>query len=149
MKVICIDFITILRLMTNRDASYLLIGHGFYSSYSYTSNEKVLPDQRFYVELFLLLWESEVDLKLNHKPRSVITEFTLFHPQSRLYSSLEFMVKFSALSSARSTILIDSTNINSQEPLFIYLLKQENLILIDIAIFFLPKSAVDLYKNKE
>lgn len=86
------------------DAHFLAITHGQFSHYSYTSYMKDLPSSKFTAELMFYLLQANHWLD-NNGTRAVVTEFTLYHPQTDMYTALSLLAEFPSLSGAEVSVV--------------------------------------------
>ena len=90
------------------DAHFLAVTHGQYSKYSYTSYKQDLPSSEYSANLLFYILQTH-DWMNNNGTRAVVTEFTLYHPQTNMYTTLNLLAEFPSLSGAEvsARIIID------------------------------------------
>lgn len=81
------------------DAHFLAVTHGLYSRYSYTSYKQALSSSQFGSAVMLYFLQASNWLS-NNSTRAVVTEFTLYHPQTNMYTTLNLLAEFPSLSGA-------------------------------------------------
>lgn len=102
------------------DAHFLAVTHGRYSQYSYTSYKQAMSSSQFGAVWMLFLLQATNWLDDNIT-RAVVTEFTLYHPQTNMYTTLNLLAEFPSLSGAKVSIGMLS-NINISSPVFLRIL---------------------------
>ena len=87
------------------DAHFLAVTRGHYSQYSYTLYKQALSSNQFGAVLMLYLLQASNWLN-NNGTRAVVTEFTLYHPQTNMYTTLNLLAEFPSLSGAEVSVRI-------------------------------------------
>lgn len=82
------------------DAHFLAVNYGMFSQYSYTDHQQDLPSSPTFAVLLLILLEAShwIDEKAT---RAVVTELTLYHLQTDLYTTVNLLAEFPSLSGAQ------------------------------------------------
>ncbi|CAL4064898.1 unnamed protein product, partial [Meganyctiphanes norvegica] len=126
------------------DTHILGITYGKFSHYSYTPHHEIFPDTKIGAMFQLVIMELTNWLDSNNT-RAVITEFTLYHPQSRLYSSINLIAEFPSLSGAETQTVISSTHVERYHYRWDYVAMLGEIFLVAIAMYYLYKTCVYLY----
>lgn len=126
------------------DAHFLAVTHGQYSQYSYTSYKQDLPSSKYSADLMFYLLQTNNWMN-NNGTRAVVTEFTLYHPQTNLYTTLNLLAEFPSLSGAEMTVFISSSPIERYERRLAVIYMLNEAILLGIAMYYLKLIAVYIY----
>ena len=128
------------------DAHYLSIMRGRHAHYSYTNNEHLLPDDHFGALLYLLMLQAETWITLADSTRASITEFTLYHPSSQLFSTIHYIVEFPAVSGADPTITVETTKLERYNTVWTDFTMFAEMLLLPFALHLLIRNVLLLYK---
>ncbi|KAG0719663.1 Polycystin-2 [Chionoecetes opilio] len=126
------------------DAHFLAVTHGQYSQYSFTSHKQFLASSRFGSVLMLYLLQASKWLD-NNGTRAIVTEFTLYHPQTNMYTTLNLLAEFPSLSGAEVTTFISSTRIERYEGNSYVIFMLAETFLLAVAMYYLKRAAVYIY----
>lgn len=81
------------------DAHFLAVTYGKYGRYSFTDYKQHLGSSRFSTMVTLFMMQSSGWLNSN-TTRAVVTDFTLYHPDTNLYTTISLLAEFPDLSGA-------------------------------------------------
>lgn len=102
------------------DAHFLAVTYGKYSQYSYTDHKQSLANTRFSTILRFMVLQGSNWLSEN-STRAVVTEFTLYHPQTNLYTTVNLLAEFPSLSGAEVSDVCPHLDIDSWIYIYIYM----------------------------
>lgn len=127
------------------DAHYLAVVRGTSSQYSYSKNEFFLPKKAFSAILYLITLNTANWLSSDLYSRAIITEFTLYHPPSELFSTVNFIAEFPATTGAQLSVTIESTHMQRYRTSWSYMSMLAEILLLPMSMYFMVKSALYLY----
>lgn len=125
------------------DAHFLAVNHGFFSQYSYTKSRINLPSSRFSAILMFLLLRS--NNWIANSTRAVVTEFTLYHPPSKIYTAISLLVEFPSVSGAKATSFVWSTDVERYRCGWAYVCMIAEILLLAIAMYYFYHTTIYLY----
>lgn len=129
------------------DVHFLAVTHGQYGQYSYTSYKQALSSSQFGAVLMLYLLQGSNWLD-NNVTRAVVTEFTLYHPQTNMYTTLNLLTEFPSLSGAKVTTFISSSHIERYGSSLSVACMLAETLLLAVAMYYLKRAAVYIYTSR-
>ncbi|KAF2364055.1 PLAT/LH2 domain [Trinorchestia longiramus] len=127
------------------DAHYLAVLHGLFSHYSYSKHEYFLPDGEFGALLYLVSLRAFGWVADYESSRALVTEFTVYHPQYNIYSSIYYLAEFPSSSGAAVKVGVASTSLQRYKAPGAYPTMFAECLLLPVAMFLMIKSFLYLY----
>lgn len=127
------------------DAHYLAVLRGVHSQYSFTSTEHTLPEGEFNALLYLVTLQATHYLMYKKLTRGILTEFTLYHPQHLLFTSVSLIAEFPEVSGAQPIVFVQSTYLDRYRSSWSSVAMAAEILLLPIAMSFTVNVLLQLY----
>ncbi|KAG7157719.1 Polycystic kidney disease 1 like 1-like, partial [Homarus americanus] len=126
------------------DAHFLAVTYGLFGQYSYTPHKQSLSGSRFITILWLMILQGSDWLNEN-MTRAVVTDFTLYHPQTKLYTTVMLLAEFPSLSGAKTKTSAWSSHIERYSSDWSIVCMVAEIVLLAIAMYYLYHTTIYVY----
>ncbi|KAK4293210.1 hypothetical protein Pmani_034078 [Petrolisthes manimaculis] len=127
------------------DAHFLAVTYGKYGKYSFTNYIQHLGSSRFSTMVTFFMLQSNGWLN-NNTTRAVVTDFTLYHPESNLYTTISLLAEFPDLSGAEVTTSVVSTRIEKYKGNMAMICMMAEVLFLAVSMYYFRRSIVYIYK---
>lgn len=127
------------------DAHFLAVNYGKFSQYSYTEHQQDLPSSPAFAVFLLILLEASHWIN-EQATRAVVTEMTLYHPQTDLYTAINLLAEFPSLSGAQVTVRVSSTAVERYRGTWSLVCIMAEVVLVAVSMHYLYRTTIYVYK---